>query len=104
MVRSQKNSIYNCVPIETKEGIPVFSKMEDRYVHNYQKIAADHIAAMSVESDNPFIERELWKQLDESTRGLLLDGFLDGTLLGGVEIGPAARGDLVADLEALGEP
>lgn len=57
-------------PLGFDDTIPVFSCV-DRYVANYQKIAADHIAATSPGSSNPFIAEELWTELDESTRELL---------------------------------
>lgn len=57
-------------PLGFEDDIPIFSN-SDRYVANYQKIAADHIAAISPSSSNPFIADDLWKQLDESTRQLV---------------------------------
>ncbi|KCV61255.1 methionine biosynthesis protein MetW-like protein [Bordetella bronchiseptica 99-R-0433] len=57
-------------PLETNDGIPVFSQA-DRYIENYEKIAADHVAAMTPNNDNPFIEQDLWHTLEESTRAVI---------------------------------
>ncbi len=58
-------------PLKMIDGIPVFSE-PDRYIENYEKIARDHVAAMTPGNDNPFIEQDLWKLLEESTRELLV--------------------------------
>lgn len=65
-----RNALYARDPISYLNGIPVFSTV-DRYVENYIKIASDHVAAMRPEQDNPFIEHDLWLQLEESTRRLV---------------------------------
>lgn len=63
---------YAVEPRKFVDGIPVFSAV-DRYVENYQQIASDHMEVVeSGEADNPFIEGELWRILEESTRRLLL--------------------------------
>jgi 2-polyprenyl-3-methyl-5-hydroxy-6-metoxy-1,4-benzoquinol methylase len=64
-------------PLETVDEIPVFSAT-DRYVDNYRKIALDHLATMQPGHDNPYIENELWNQLDESTRELIRRHVEDG--------------------------
>lgn len=61
---------YRVPPLRFVGGLPVFSEA-DRYVENYQRIAADHVAAMKPGSANPFIEDELWKTLEDSTRALI---------------------------------
>lgn len=62
--------LYAREPIDVVDGVPVFSTV-DRYVANYVKIASDHVAAMRPDSDNPFIEHDLWMQLESSTRYLV---------------------------------
>jgi SAM-dependent methyltransferase len=61
---------YNRTPLGTRDDIPIYSPV-DFYVDNYEKIAADHVSAMFAESQNPFIEEELWKELEDTTRGLI---------------------------------
>jgi SAM-dependent methyltransferase len=58
-------------PLEFKDGIPVFSKI-DRYVENYQRIAHDHLKAQTETEQNPFIPEELWISLETSTRALIV--------------------------------
>ncbi len=64
-------SVYKSEPIEIIDGIPIFEHVRDGYLRNYARIASDHIAAMSKEVDNPFIDTELWRQLEDSTRELV---------------------------------
>jgi len=66
----QELNLFRKTPLGVDDGILVFSSI-DRYVANYQKIAADHIAAMSPGKSNPFIDENLWKKLEDSTRALL---------------------------------
>jgi SAM-dependent methyltransferase len=63
--------------IDVLDDIPVFSE-HDEFVESYQKISSDHIAAMSPESSNPFIEDQLWVELEESTRSLIRKYTRDG--------------------------
>lgn len=78
MEKGVDTSIFRSEPLDVVDGIPVFSH-SDRYVENYAKIAADHIAAMAPGVDNPFIERKLWEQLEESTRSLVRKYIADGS-------------------------
>lgn len=73
-------------PIELIDGIPVFSR-PDRYVENYMRIAVDHLAAMKPEADNPFIENELWIELERSTRDLIDQYVPDGSTILDVGVG-----------------
>lgn len=84
-------------PIEVIDDIPVFS-ISDRYVNNYKLIASDHIAAMSAESNNPFIENNLWIKLEQSTRSLIDKYVPDGSRILDCGIG---LGRLLAPLERL---
>lgn len=61
---------FNRQPLSVVDDIPVFS-IDDIYVDNYRRIAVDHLNAMNPESDNPFIENELWVELEQSTRDLI---------------------------------
>lgn len=69
--KSSYNPIYASPPVELIDGIPVYSNTEDRYVKNYQRIASDHVAATKSGIDNPFIETDIWRQLEASTRELV---------------------------------
>lgn len=57
-------------PIAVIDDIPFFSG-DDRYTANYKRIAVDHLAAMTLDSDNPYIENALWVELEASTRVLI---------------------------------
>lgn len=70
MKNNSELDIYKNQPLEVLDGIPVYS-VRDRYVENYTRIAAEHLAAVRVGQDNPFIEDSLWIQLETSTRGLI---------------------------------
>jgi SAM-dependent methyltransferase len=61
---------YRVQPLRVVDGLPVFSSADD-YVENYQRIAADHIAAIKPGQANPFIGDELWQTLEDSTRALV---------------------------------
>jgi SAM-dependent methyltransferase len=63
--------IYAREPLRFEEGIPVFSESTVRYVDNYKRIAADHVASMAHGAENPFIESQLWKELEASTRDMV---------------------------------
>jgi len=57
---------YTKSPIGEFQGIPVFSQ-NDEYVENYAKISSDHVAAITKESDNPWIEPEVWEEMEVGT-------------------------------------
>ena len=61
------NEIYARKPDSEFNGIPIFSR-GDIYVENYEKIAKDHILQINDTQENPFMEEELWKSLETSTR------------------------------------
>lgn len=71
-------NVYKYDPIEIADGVPIFSHRDDRYIRNYARIASDHIAAMSAEVENPFIDTDLWRQLEDSTRELILRHSIPG--------------------------
>ncbi len=66
-IHTNNPDLYIRMPYSMHNGIPIFSK-KDAYVENYQKIAQDHISRMTQEQQNPFIEEELWTNLERSTR------------------------------------
>ncbi|TLD47420.1 MAG: 27-O-demethylrifamycin SV methyltransferase [Accumulibacter sp.] len=84
-------------PIEYFDGIPAFS-LNDRYVDNYKKIAFDHVRAMSQTGQNPFIEEQLWLELEESTRTLIERHIADGSRVLDAGVG---LGRLLGPLERL---
>ena len=57
-------------PIKYIDGIPIFSK-EDEYISNYNEICSDHLLNVEESGTNPFIEEELWKDLEDSTIKLI---------------------------------
>ena len=57
-------------PIKFIDGIPIFSK-EDDYISNYDDISSDHLLSIEESGTNPFIEEELWKDLEASTIKLI---------------------------------
>lgn len=65
------NSPFRSVPSTFRDGIPVFTA-EDDYVRNYEAIAGDHLASLSRGEGNPFIPEALWRELEDSTRELIL--------------------------------
>jgi SAM-dependent methyltransferase len=63
---------YNRPPLRELDGIPIFSQQDD-YVQNYVKISSDHVAAITKESDNPWIEAEVWEEMESGTLQHVLD-------------------------------
>lgn len=61
------NEIFKSQPKFFLEGIPVFSDLNDPYVENYNKIAEDHVKAISNGIENPYIDKELWDEMESST-------------------------------------
>lgn len=66
------NKIYIKEPLKYIDDIPVFSDLEDEYIKNYEKIAEDHLNAIKGGVDNPFIDIELWNEMENSTLELVL--------------------------------
>lgn len=61
---------YSRSPLRVAAGVPIF-KDSDRYVRNYDLIASDHLASLKEKGVNPFIQEDLWKDLEQSTLRLL---------------------------------
>lgn len=86
MTNILKKYLFKRPPIVFRDGIPVFSA-EDRYVENYKKIAADHVASIKTGHSNPFIGEELWQTLEQSTRELIIKYAKPGDRLLDVGVG-----------------
>jgi len=52
------------------QEIPVFSET-DEYTENYEKISQDHLEFMHQDGGNPWINEELWMELEASTVELI---------------------------------
>jgi len=57
---------YKTPPLRELDGIPIFSD-QDAYIENYLQISSDHVAAISDESENPWIASETWEEMECST-------------------------------------
>jgi SAM-dependent methyltransferase len=77
---------YQGTPLAFEDGIPQFSRV-DAYVENYQRIASDHVAAMAPGHANPFIQEELWRALEDSTRRLIVKHVPEGGRILDVGVG-----------------
>jgi len=62
----EKMDCYSRTPLSKLDGIPIFSQQDD-YVQNYVKISSDHVAAITKESDNPWIEADVWEEMESGT-------------------------------------
>jgi SAM-dependent methyltransferase len=63
---------YNRPPLSEQDGISIFSQ-QDAYVENYVKISSDHVAAITKDSDNPWIEADVWEEMEVSTLQHVID-------------------------------
>ncbi len=54
---------------------------------NYTQIAADHVAAVQQGNENPFIDNDLWVELENSTRTLVRKYVADGARVLDVGVG-----------------
>jgi SAM-dependent methyltransferase len=79
-------NIYCREPIEFKDGIPVFSVIDD-YIDNYEKISSDHVGKLKKTGENPFIEEKLWKETEDSTAALIEKYSEDGQKILDVGVG-----------------
>lgn len=68
--QERRASLYRAKPIDWRNGIPVFT-IPDAYSENYERMAADHLEHASRTGENPFIDEELWREAEESTRALI---------------------------------
>ncbi len=66
-----KEEIYIKEPYDYIDSIPVFCDLNNDYVKNYEKIAENHIKAIKKGIENPFIDRNLWNEMENSTLNLI---------------------------------
>lgn len=78
-----KDAIYRRKPIEIRDGVPVFSKRTP-YTENYEAIASDHLASRK---DNPWIQEEAWREMEDSTAQLIEKYVLTGSKILDVGVG-----------------
>jgi SAM-dependent methyltransferase len=64
------SGIYRKEPLEYHGSVPVFSK-KDLYIENYEKISCDHLSSMTDGQDNPWIEEEIWNEIEDATSLLI---------------------------------
>jgi len=70
-VGKKLTDIYKIHPLRFADSIPVFSEVNE-YIANYRRIALDHLAEMHKTGANPFIPEDLWVELENSTKELIL--------------------------------
>lgn len=58
--------LYATDPLTYVGQIPVFSPVDD-YIRNYEQISHDHLAAATGEQENPWIDEDLWRTMEDST-------------------------------------
>jgi ubiquinone/menaquinone biosynthesis C-methylase UbiE len=92
------NYIYGINPIRYVDDIPVFSETND-YIRNYENIASDHLSKMKETGENPFIPEDMWLDMEQSTRELVMkySDNIDGIRLLDVGVG---LGRLLSSLPA----
>lgn len=73
-------------PLSLVKGIPVFSEF-DTYITNYEKIARDHLSSLTSSGVNPFMEEQLWSNLEETTRSLVRKHTRPGDIILDVGVG-----------------
>ena len=66
-LHTNNTNLYTRDPYSMHNKIPIFSN-KDAYVKNYEKIARDHVSKITLGQENPFIEEELWTNIEASTR------------------------------------
>lgn len=67
-----KLDVFRKKPIDFIDDIPVFSDINEEYIKNYEKISGDHLEAISQGCENPFINNELWEEMENSTLELTI--------------------------------
>lgn len=65
-----QNRLYARAPLETRDGIPVFSE-SDAYTANYEQIASDHVRWMDQHGTNPWMPERLWVDMERTTTDLI---------------------------------
>lgn len=76
----------SAVEVGDGQTVPIFSE-EDRYIRNYQKIAADHIVHFEATGDNPFLPDDYWREAEASTERMIRKHAQPGTRILDVGVG-----------------
>jgi SAM-dependent methyltransferase len=92
---------YNAPPLETVDGIPVFSR-RDFYVENYERISNDHLSHQKKTGRNPFMDEEHWAEIDDSTAVLIRRHSASGARVLDVGVGMGRLLGRFPDLERYG--
>lgn len=61
-----EQGLYRREPLRFEKGIPVFFDGGE-YAANYEKISNDHIQAINTGVENPFIESQVWQEIESNT-------------------------------------
>lgn len=67
-----EQKIFNRPPIDIIDDIPIFSNINEEYIRNYEQISHDHLKAIKQGCENPFIDNELWEEMESSTLELII--------------------------------
>lgn len=94
-MKKNNQNCYNREPLYTKDEIPFFSE-DDLYIKNYDDISSDHVAYLTKYGHNPFMDEQHQKNLETSTRKLILENTPQGGKIMDVGVG---TGDLFAPLD-----
>ena len=70
-MKNPGDSKYSNRPYQLVQNVRVYRPADDPYVENYEKIASDHAASQEVGLGNPFIEEQIWKDLEANTIDLI---------------------------------
>jgi SAM-dependent methyltransferase len=69
-VAEMTDDVYVRAPLDVRDGIPIFSSTNE-YVENYEQISHDHLSVMEKDGTNPFMDEDLWVELENSTAQLV---------------------------------
>jgi 2-polyprenyl-3-methyl-5-hydroxy-6-metoxy-1,4-benzoquinol methylase len=98
---SVQADIYSRKPLYYHGSIPVFSE-HNEYIENYDKIAADHLIAISNTCSNPWIDEESWKTMEKSTFDLLVKYARTRDKVLDVGVGLGRLSEMLSDYERYG--
>jgi len=69
-MNSTISDCYKKTALNVEDGIPIFSQT-DFYVENYDRISGDHLNHFEATGKNPFMQEELWIEIEKSTEELI---------------------------------
>jgi SAM-dependent methyltransferase len=98
---SPVNDCYKLSPLETVDGIPVFSA-RNLYVDNYEQISQDHLSHLDKTGLNPFMSEEHWMEIESSTEVLLRKNAPSGSRILDVGVGLGRLLEKFPDLQRFG--